>query len=45
MEQEQAYLASLASVAGYRVQGEQLELLDAEGATVATFEVGLAARD
>ena len=38
MEQEQAYLASLASVAGYRIQGAQLEWLDAEGAVVATFE-------
>ena len=38
MEQEQAYLASLVSVAGYRIQGTQLEWLDAEGAVVATFE-------
>jgi heat shock protein HslJ len=38
MEQERAYLAALASVAGYRVEGERLELLDAEGALVATFE-------
>jgi heat shock protein HslJ len=37
MEQEQAYLAALGSVAGYRIQGGRLELLDAEGTPVATF--------
>lgn len=39
MEQENAYLAALASVAGYTVKGEHLELLDAEGETVARFDV------
>jgi heat shock protein HslJ len=39
MEQEQAYLAILGSAAGYRTQGARLELLDAEGAPVATFIV------
>jgi heat shock protein HslJ len=38
MEQEQAYLAALESVARYRAQGERLGLLDAEGKRVATFE-------
>ena len=38
MEQEQAYLAALGSVSGYRIQGEGLEWLDAAGAPVATFE-------
>ena len=37
MEQEQAYLAALVSVAGYRVQEGRLELLDAEGKSVTTF--------
>jgi heat shock protein HslJ len=37
MEQEQAYGAALASVAGYRIQGERLELLDAGAVVVATF--------
>jgi len=39
MEQEQAYLSILESVTGYRTQGSQLELLGAEGATLATFVV------
>jgi heat shock protein HslJ len=39
MEQEQAYLSLLDAVAGYRALGSQLELLDAEGAVVATFSV------
>ena len=38
MAQEQAYLAALASVTGYRVQAGRLELLDAEGEAVATFD-------
>lgn len=37
MEQEQAYLAALESVAGYRIQGGRLELLDTKGTPVATF--------
>jgi heat shock protein HslJ len=39
MEQEQAYLAHLASVAGYRIQDARLELLDAEGTPLATLSV------
>jgi heat shock protein HslJ len=38
MEQERDYLTALASVAEYRVQGGRIELLDAEGKAVATFE-------
>jgi heat shock protein HslJ len=37
MEQEQAYLAALASVAGYRIQDGRLELRDGDGTPVATF--------
>jgi heat shock protein HslJ len=39
MEQEQAYLAALASVVGYQIEGERLAFLDAEGAPVAVFGV------
>jgi heat shock protein HslJ len=38
MDQEQAFLAALASVAGYRLAGEQLELLDEPGGVILTFE-------
>jgi heat shock protein HslJ len=40
MEQESAYLAALASTATYRIEGDGLELLDAEGTRMATFVVG-----
>ena len=39
MEQESAYLAALASAATYQVRGETLELMDADGARMATFVV------
>jgi heat shock protein HslJ len=38
MEQESAYLAALERVTAYRIQGDSLELLDAEGGRVATFD-------
>jgi hypothetical protein len=38
MDQEQAFLAALASVTGYRLAGERLELLDGAGETVLVFE-------
>jgi heat shock protein HslJ len=38
MDQEQVFLAALASVASHRFAGEQLELLDGTGAVVLTFE-------
>jgi heat shock protein HslJ len=38
MDQEQAFLAALASVASYRLAGAQLELLDATGGAILTFE-------
>jgi heat shock protein HslJ len=37
MEQEGAYLAALARAAAYRLEGDRLALLDADGARVATF--------
>ena len=37
MEQETAYLAALATATGFRIQGEALQLLGAEGETVATY--------
>lgn len=37
MAQEQAYLVALQATAGYRVEGETLTLLDADGAPLATF--------
>jgi heat shock protein HslJ len=38
MDQEQAFLAAMASVARYRLAGEQLELLDGTDAVLLTFE-------
>lgn len=38
MEQEQAYLAALPLAASYRIEGETLTLLTAEGTIVATYE-------
>jgi heat shock protein HslJ len=38
MEQEQAFLAALASVASYRLVGERLELLDGTGDVLLAFE-------
>ena len=38
MDQEEAFLAALASVTGYRLAGEQLELLDGTGETILSFE-------
>jgi heat shock protein HslJ len=38
MDQEQAFLAALASVASYRLDGERLELLDAKGSVILAFE-------
>lgn len=38
MDQEQAFLAALASVAGYRLAGARLELLDATGSVILAFE-------
>ena len=37
MQTEQAFLATLEAVAGWRVQGQRLELLDAQEAVVARF--------
>lgn len=37
-EGERAFLDALSAVAGWRIDGERLELLDAGGATVAQFE-------
>jgi heat shock protein HslJ/LysM repeat protein len=37
MDQEQAYLAALASVATYHIQGDKLEIRDADGALVLQF--------
>ena len=39
MEQESAYLAALQSAASYRIEGGQLLVADADGATVLTFAV------
>ena len=38
MDQEQAFLAALASVTSYRLAGERLELLDDTGQATLTFE-------
>jgi heat shock protein HslJ len=38
MDQEQAFLDAMASVASYRLVGEQFELLDGTGAVLLTFE-------
>ena len=38
LQQEADYLASLAQVAGYRVQGQRLSLLDAQGRVLLEFE-------
>jgi heat shock protein HslJ len=38
MDQEQAFLDALASVASYRLAGERLELLDETGETILIFE-------
>ena len=38
MDQEQSFLDALASVAGYRLAGERLDLLDGTGETVLRFE-------
>jgi heat shock protein HslJ len=38
MDQEQAFLAALASAAGYRLAGARLELLDATGSVILAFE-------
>jgi heat shock protein HslJ len=38
MDQEQAFLAALASVASYRMAGERLELLDGAGGVILIFE-------
>jgi heat shock protein HslJ len=37
MEQEMAYLIALETAASYEIQGDRLELWDADGARVATF--------
>jgi heat shock protein HslJ len=37
MDQEALYLGTLAKVAGYRITGDQMELLDASGATLLIF--------
>jgi heat shock protein HslJ len=37
MEQETAYLAALGSAATYRIEGDKLELVDADGTRVAQF--------
>ena len=39
MEQEQQYLAALESVAAYRIDGDTLELLTADGALIVAFVV------
>lgn len=38
MDQEQAFLAALASAASHRLAGARLELLDATGRVILTFE-------
>jgi hypothetical protein len=38
MDQEKAFLAALASVAGCCLAGERLELLDGTGGVILTFE-------
>jgi heat shock protein HslJ len=38
MDQEQAFLAALASVASYRLAGERLELLDGTGGVILIFQ-------
>jgi heat shock protein HslJ len=38
MDQEQAFLAALASVTSYRLAGERLELLDSTGEAILVFE-------
>ena len=38
MDQEQAFLAALGSVTGYRLAGERLELLDSTGDVALSFE-------
>ena len=38
MDQEQAFLAALASVTSYQLAGERLELLDSTGDVVLSFE-------
>jgi heat shock protein HslJ len=38
MDQEQAFLAALASAASYRLAGARLELLDATGSVILAFE-------
>jgi heat shock protein HslJ len=38
MDQEQAFLAALASAASYRIAGERLELLDGTGGVILIFE-------
>ena len=38
MDQEQAFLAALASVASYRLAGERVELFDGMGGVILTFE-------
>ena len=38
MEQDQAFLAALASAASYRLGGAQLELLDAMGSVILAFD-------
>jgi heat shock protein HslJ len=44
MDQEQAFLAALASVASYRLAGERLELLDGTGGVILLFEPQAAGR-
>jgi heat shock protein HslJ len=39
MEQEHAYLAALGSAVTYRIKGNELTLIDADGTRVATFDV------
>jgi heat shock protein HslJ len=43
MDQEQAFLAALASVASYRLGDERLELMDAAGSVILAFEPAPAA--
>jgi hypothetical protein len=38
MEQEHAFLDALARVQGFGIRGQQLELVDAQGATLARLE-------
>jgi heat shock protein HslJ len=40
MEQENRYLNLLTSVAGYRIDGNRLDLLDEGGAALLTFSAG-----